>query len=66
MSMYSDYKCGALSENEFSSLAARENRQERAYIDDFEKYAEEHDCEYECEDCGGDCCIDPDYRKCNL
>ena len=45
MSMYSDYKCSALSEDEFRSLAARENRRERAYVDDFEKlyYEDEED-----------------------
>lgn len=43
MSMFSDYKRGALSDDEFRSLAARENRKERDYIDDFERYAEEED-----------------------
>lgn len=37
MSIYSDYKCGALSEDEFHSLAAWKNRRERAYVDEFER-----------------------------
>lgn len=43
MSLYSDKKCGALSDNEYKFLAARESRKEREYIDDFERYAEEED-----------------------
>ena len=31
MSIYSDYKVGALSDEEFEWLAARENRRERYY-----------------------------------
>ena len=30
MSIYSDYKCGALTDEEFRSLAAEENRREKA------------------------------------
>ena len=42
MSIYSDYKVGALTDDEFDSLSARENRKERReYIDDWERYAEE-------------------------
>ena len=40
MSIYSDYKVGALSDDEFNNLCAIENRKER-YIDDFERYADE-------------------------
>ena len=43
MSVYSDYKCGALSEREFSSLAARENRKEREYVDEWERLYYEDD-----------------------
>lgn len=38
MSIYSDYKVGALSDDEYDNLCAHENRKER-YIDDFERYA---------------------------
>ena len=41
MSIYSDYKVGALSDSDYKFLAERENRRERAYIDDFERYAYE-------------------------
>lgn len=40
MSIYSDYKCGALSDAEFRDECIRENRRdryEREYIDDFER-----------------------------
>lgn len=43
MSIYSDYKVGALSDDEFRNMCIRENRQEREYIDEWEKYAEEDD-----------------------
>ena len=44
MSIFSDYKVGALTDEEFDNLAAEENRRERIaweherdYIDDFER-----------------------------
>ena len=36
ISVYSDYKCGALSESDYKWLSARENRKER-YIDEWER-----------------------------
>ena len=44
MSIYSDHKVGALSDDEFREECARENRIDRAereYIDDFERLADE-------------------------
>ena len=41
MSYISDWKCGALTDAEFRSLAAEENRRERAY-----PYANDRDCEH--------------------
>lgn len=46
MSIYSDYKGGALSETEYHNLCVQENARDRyerehEYIDDFERYAEE-------------------------
>jgi len=49
MSIFSDYKVGALSDLEFKQECRRMNREEREYIDDFERYAEEHDDEEEWE-----------------
>lgn len=40
MSIYSDYKAGALEDKEYHNLSARENRKER-YIDEWERYAYE-------------------------
>ena len=40
MSIYSDYKVGALSDDEFRNLSIRENRKEQ-YIDEWERYAYE-------------------------
>lgn len=41
MSIYSDYKVGALSDDEYDNLCAIENRKERAYIDEWERLADE-------------------------
>lgn len=46
MSIYSDYKVGAMDDIEFHNACARENRRdryerEREYIDAWEQYAEE-------------------------
>ena len=41
MSIYSDYKCGALSDDEYRNICNRENARERAYVDDFERLYEE-------------------------
>lgn len=49
ISIYSDYKVGALSDEEYHNLCAIENRRER-YIDDFERYAEEDDLVIDDED----------------
>lgn len=44
MSIYSDYKVGALSDDEFRNMCIRENRRERQeYIDEWERYAETDD-----------------------
>ena len=44
MSIYSDYKVGALSDNEFKSLCAKENVKERFELDnDWEGYADDDD-----------------------
>lgn len=44
MSIYSDYKVGALSDDEFRNMCILENRRERQeYIDEWERYAEEDD-----------------------
>jgi hypothetical protein len=43
MSIFSDHKVGALSDWEFEQECRRMNREEREYIDDFERYAEEED-----------------------
>ena len=40
MSIHSDKKAGALSDDEFRNLSIRENRKER-YIDEWERYAYE-------------------------
>lgn len=37
MNLYSDFKCGALSDSDYKFLSERENRREREYIDDFER-----------------------------
>ena len=37
MSMYSDYECGAMSDQEFRQACARENRKEREYEQDIFK-----------------------------
>ena len=37
MSVYSDYKCGALSDADYEWLSAREARRER-YLDEWERY----------------------------
>ena len=34
MSIYSDYKCGALTDEEFRSLTAEENRREKAALEE--------------------------------
>ena len=52
MSIFSDYKVGALSDVEFHNACVEMNAQDRwerehEYIDDFEKYAEENDDEWE-------------------
>ena len=48
--MYSDYKCGAISDSDFRNMCARENRKEREYIDIWERLAEETEDEKESED----------------
>ena len=54
MSVYSDYKVGALSETEYQNLCVRENardRCEREYIDDFERgFYEQEDLVIESEE----------------
>ena len=50
MSIFSDYKVGALSDWEFEQECKRMNREEREYIDDFERYAEEEDYDGEGEE----------------
>ena len=50
MSAYSDYKVGALSEHEYRNSCTRENRREREYIDEWERYAEEDDLVVDDED----------------
>lgn len=54
MSVYSDYKVGALSETEYHNLCVEENareRYEREYIDDFERgFYEQEDLVIESED----------------
>lgn len=41
MSIFSDYKVGAIDEREFEQEGRRMNREDRRYIDDFERLAEE-------------------------
>lgn len=48
MSAYSDWKCGALTDEEFYSLTARENRRDR---DLYEKMCDTGNHEYKCDDC---------------
>lgn len=61
MSIYSDYKCGALSESDYRWLSARESRKER-YIDEWERLAEESEDYYDYEDgYFGDSYKDGDY-----
>ena len=45
MSIYSDYKCGAMTETEFHNACVTENMKERAYFEDL-YYGEptEHQC----------------------
>lgn len=45
MSIYSDYKCGAISEQEFRDCGIRENRRERQWLDEWERLCEEGDDE---------------------
>ena len=37
MSIYSDYKCGALTEEEYHGHCVRVNREEREWIDEWER-----------------------------
>ena len=41
MSANSDYKVGALSDADYRFLCKREDRRERAYIDEWERYEDE-------------------------
>lgn len=41
ISIYSDYKVGALDDVEFHNLCVEENARERAYIDEWERLADE-------------------------
>lgn len=41
MSVYSDYKCGAITEQEYKGHCVRVNRQEREWVDDWERLYEE-------------------------
>ena len=43
MSYISDYKCGALTDNDYRWLSARENARERAYIDEWERVELEYE-----------------------
>lgn len=43
MSAYSDWKCGALTDEEYASWGAEFNRRERAYEYEQEYYDEEND-----------------------
>lgn len=43
MSIFSDYKVGALSDFEFEQACRRMNREDRGYIDEWERYAETDD-----------------------
>lgn len=40
MSAYSDYKCGAMTEQEYKGHCVRVNRKERDWIDEWEKLEE--------------------------
>ena len=51
MSIYSDYKCGALSDDEFKSLCRRENEMERYdLLIEKQEYHTDDDFEEESED----------------
>jgi len=48
MSIYSDYKCGAMSYDEYKSACAQENRMEKYYEDHmYDEYYEDEECEEE-------------------
>ena len=54
MSIYSDFKVGAITQEEFDNYGAFENRRDRyerehQYIDDFERYADDEDLVIESE-----------------
>ena len=42
MSIYSDHKCGAITDQEFRNACARENRKERTIMDELEDERKEH------------------------
>lgn len=48
MSAFSDWKCGALTDEQFYSLTARENRRDR---DLYEEMSDTGSHEYKCDDC---------------
>lgn len=55
MSIYSDYKVGALDEVEYHNMCVEENARDRyerehMYIDEWERYAEEDDLVMESEE----------------